>query len=148
MERLNVVFSGKEYAVLGYKRIKAVVNWEKKKIELKAYSTYGSDYNLNISWSFKTLKKYYNKKLNYLAVVKACYKKIDGNDYFYYNKIEYYKSKDFKTLLKLIEEGIISIAFKISVYKDQDRLGKIHDRGTDFSIMYKDITLLFDYIET
>ena len=141
---LNVSMTGDDYTSLGfYKRIKLFVNWKNEKIELKAYHTIKGNYPLKISWSFKELKNIYETKLNQLAIVKACYKRINKEDYFYYNNIEFYQRKNFIEFLKLIEQGKISITFKIRAQKEPEKNERIHDRGTDFSIQYEDIPSLF-----
>ena len=85
-------------------------------------------------------------KLNTLSIVKACYKKVNDDDYFYYNKINYYKLKTFEDFIFLIEKGIITITFKIGIKKNTDNLGEIHDRGTDFSVLEENIEMLFNKI--
>ena len=44
------------------------------------------------------------------------------------------------------KKGKIKITFKISTFKDGDRFGEIHDHGTDFSILLKDIPKLYKRI--
>lgn len=138
--------NAKEYSVVGYKRVKLKMNWEKEKIDLVAYSTYGKTYDLETSWSFQMLREIFYLKLNELAIVKACSKTINKNNYFFYSRIDFYKRKEFEQFLKLIEEGIITINFQIGIYRDKEKLGRINNRGTNFSIREKDIPLLFDRI--
>lgn len=142
-KKFYATVNAKEYTSVGYKRIKLSINWEKEKIDLLAYSTYGKTFNLEISWSFQLLREVYCLKLNQLAIVNAYSKTINHIEYFLYNSIDFYKQKDFSTFLKLIEDGTIEINFQISIWKKGLRLGKIHDRGTCFSIMEKDIDRLF-----
>ncbi len=145
----NVSITGNEYSNLGYyKRLKLFVNWKKEKIELQAYHTIKGNYKLKISWSFKELKKIFDTKLNQLAIVKACYKRIQKEDYFYYNNIEFYEKRSFEDFLKLVEAGKIPITFKLRIQKDLKTKARIHDRGTDFSIQYEDIPLLFKPVNT
>ncbi|MBR2785229.1 MAG: MvaI/BcnI restriction endonuclease family protein [Clostridia bacterium] len=142
----NVSLNAKEYTKIGYKMIKIAVNHEKEKIELKAYSTYGKNFDLNISWSFKMLEKCLKQKLEKLAIVKVWSKEINNEDYFYYSSISFYKLRDFQTFIKLIEEGIIEVQFKIGIHREEQNLGKTYDRGTDFSIKEENIPLLFEKI--
>ena len=145
---LNVSITANKYTSLGlYKKLKLEINWKKERIELNAYHTIKGKYYFDISWSFKELKKIYETKINQLAIVKACYKRVKKEDYFYYNKIEFYKQKNFETFIKLIEQGIIKITFKIQCQIDSDNNKKIHDRGTDFSIEYENISLLFEQVK-
>ena len=69
----------------------------------------------------------------------------------YYNPIfrkskVFYKLKNFETFIKLIEDGIIEITFKIGTHKNGSKKGKPYDHGTDFSINIKDIDKLFDSV--
>ena len=46
--------------------------------------------------------------------------------------------------IKFIDNGNIVITFKIGVFKNGERKGQIHDRGTDFSIYLCDIDKLYE----
>ena len=45
-----------------------------------------------------------------------------------------------------MEQGIIRITFKIGVYREGEKKGEIHDRGTSFEIQEKDLQKLFHCI--
>lgn len=126
--KLNVYKSQKIIKLIVY-------NKEKNKIEEEIY------------WDFSILEEKLNRKLTYLALVNVVKKNIDGKKFYKYNSMHIYKLKGFKTFIELLEQGIIKINFKIGIYKDKKRLGKIHDRGTAFLIKGKYINKLFDYIE-
>ena len=66
--------------------------------------------------------------------------------YFWYTNIEFYKLKDFKTFIKLIDDGIIKISINIGVYKDEKRFGKIFNHGMTFDIRRSDIRKLYSRI--
>jgi len=139
--------STKEYTKVGfYKKIKLLVNYEKKKIELIGINNQGKDLSLNVSWSFELLQERLNSKLQFLSIIKADSKKIDNCEYFHYTQIKFFKMKNFDTFISLIESGKIIITFKIGIFKSGDRLGKTHDRGTDFSIFENDIQYLYKRI--
>jgi len=144
---LNIELKTTEYTKFGYKMAKIKINWEKEKIDLLAYNTYGKNYNLETSWSFEMLEKIFCRKLNYLAIIKACSKAINQEEYFFYNNINFYKRKNFLTFIKLIEEGIITLSFHVGIFKEGEKIGKLHDRGTGFSIMEKDLSKLFYEID-
>lgn len=122
------------------------VNYEEEKIELLI-----CDKNLNIidkytSWSFSLLKEKLERKLKYL-----CYVTIDtyyshSQLYVKYKNDRYFQLKNFFVFLKLIEDGKISITFRIGVFKSGKRKGQIHDHGTEFGIDETDLQLLFDEI--
>ena len=84
----------------------------------------------SMSWSFSQLQSRLEHKMNYVALIPV--KK------WYINKTIYF--------LYLIEEGIIRVTFRISYFKDEERFGNIHDRGTTFEIREDDLTKLFDEI--
>jgi len=145
-KKFNISLNAKNYTDLGYKKIKLIVNREKERIELKAYSIYGKTYEIDLAWTFKELEKSLTRKLSKLAVVKVCSKKFNKTDYFLYSNISFYELKDFETFIKLLEEGIIEIQFKVGIHRDERKLGKTYDKGTDFSIMEENIPLLFNKI--
>lgn len=138
--------NAKEYTRIGYKLIKIKVDYDEKKIKLLAYSIYDRFLDVDISWSFDLLEKVISKKLTFLAIVKASTKTIKNTEYFFYHTITFYQLKNFKTFLRLIEDGIIEINFKIDIYKYGNKIGKTHDKGIDFSIYEKDIELLYNKI--
>ena len=141
-------FSGAIYNKMIYGRSGILkVNYEKEKVQLLVYDHRGNNINLGISWSFSWLKERLNLKLRYLAIIRVTSRIIYNEGYYYYNKINFYKLKDFNTLLSLIEKGIIEVTFKIGVYKSGRRTGEIYDHGTDFSIKPENILLLYNEIK-
>lgn len=142
----NVSVKSKPETILGYKKLKLYVNYKKKKIDLLVNTIEGKKIKIDISWSFESLKKALYLKLQKLAIIDAYSNKEKNDTYYYYNSISFYILRNFNTFIYLIEKGIIEVTFKIGVHKDGEQLGKIHDRGTDFSIMKKDIELLFKKI--
>lgn len=140
---LNVSINAKQFTNIGYyKQVKLVVDYGNEKIIVLAFKN-GKCIDVAISWSFRLIKEHLDNKLNYLAVVEASTKTIDGDEYFHYNKISFFKLKDYMTFIKLVEKGIISITFKVGLFNDGIRKGQIHDRGTDFSINYDDLDFLY-----
>lgn len=143
---LNVSINSKEFTNIGYyKKIKLKVNYEKEKIELMGIKN-GRIIDLSISWSFNLIKDHLKNKLEYLAVIEASSKKIESIEYVFYNKIRFYKMKDFNSFIKLVDKGVITITFKVGIFKEGKRSGQTHDRGTDFSIKYDDISSLYKRI--
>ena len=116
------------------------------KIELFAYRSNGSMIDVQTSWSYALLEERLKQKLQYLAIVEAEKKHMNGIYYYRYKRISFYKLKSFKKFIKLIKNGKIKITFKISTFKDGERYGDVHDHGTDFSIMFKDIPRLYKRI--
>ena len=125
---------------------KLVVDYEEEKIFLLI-----TDKNMNFIekksyWTFKILEEKLNRKLQYLALVKAWPNTINGEDYYKYYDIDFYKLKSFNEFIKLIAEGVIRVTFKIGVFKKGERAGELHDRGTGFEIQEIDMLRLFDKI--
>lgn len=46
----------------------------------------------------------------------------------------------------MIENGTIIITFKIRTFKEGHKKGKMRDGGTDFSIAYNNLKLMFNEI--
>ena len=145
----NMNFNAKNFKNIGiFKEGKIVVNRKEQKIDFIARKIENQKYfKIDTSWSFKMLEDKLNLKLKYLARIIADVKIIDGIEYFNYQKITFYKLKDFNTFINLIENGYIEVNFNIGVFKSGPRIGKIHDRGVGFSINERNINLLFDKIE-
>ena len=144
----NMDVDALNYTKVGlFKKMKLVVNRNKKKLELIVVDNKGKKINIDTSWSFESLYERINLKLKYLALIKADSKKINGDEYFYYNQINFYKIKDFDNFINLLEQGYITVTFKISVFKKGKRLGQVHDHGTGFSINEEHVTKLYDEID-
>ncbi len=120
------------------------VNYEKEKVELLVYNNHGENTNIDVSWSFDYLKERLELKLKYLAFIRVSSCIICGEGYYHYHKLTLYKLKDFNTFINLINRGIIEITFKIGTHKSGNRIGKVYDHGTDFSIKVEDLELLYD----
>lgn len=100
-----------------------------------------------VYWTFEELEQKLYKKLKYLAFVKAWTKNIDGEDYYKYYDINFYKLKGFEEFLRLLEDGTIRVSFKIGVFRSGKRMGEARDRGTSFEIEELDLYKLFDEVE-
>lgn len=149
----------KQYKVLGtsvsavelqkvglYYYFKLKVDRKNKKLLLIVYDKYQKLLENIVYWDFDTIEEKLSRKLKYLAFAKALAKKYNGIEYFKYYKITFYKLKDFDTFIDLIEQGIIRVSFKISIYRYGIKEGKIHDHGTSFNINEVDLEKLYDVI--
>ena len=58
-----------------------------------------------------------------------------------------YKLKDFNTFINLLDSGIIRISIKIGIFREGNKLGKIHDHGTSFCIQEENLNKLYDLIK-
>lgn len=144
----NMTFDAKKYRKIGlFKEAKFFINKKEEKIDFIARQVDGRNFDIDTSLSFKMLEERLNLKLKYLARIIADVKKIDEIEYFNYQKITFYKLKNFNSFLNLIEKGYIEIKFNIGVFKSGNRMGKIHDRGISFCINERYINMLFDEIK-
>lgn len=145
---LNTSVSAKENVKVGwYYYFKLKINRQSKKIFLEI-----TDENKNILenciyWDFDTLETKLYRKLKYLAFIKALSKKEKEIEYFKYYKLTFYKLKDFNTFINLLEDGIIKINFKLSIFKKGNKKGKIHDHGVSFNISEHDLEKLYNVCE-
>ena len=135
LEKIGTKFYFKLNVYRCEKKITLSIYDREKKIEESTY------------WDFDILEEKLNRKLTYLAIVSVDKKCINGFTFFKYINISFYKLKGFNTFIDLLENNIIKIRFRIGIFRDVKRLGKIHDRGTSFSIAEKNIDKLFDHIE-
>ena len=101
----------------------------------------------SIYWDFDILEEKLYRKLKYLAFIKAEKRLSNSKVYFKYYSMSLYKLKDFNTFIDLLDRGIIRISIKIGIFRDNKRLGKIHDHGTSFCIQEKDLDKLYELIE-
>lgn len=142
----NVSVYGNRRIKLNNHYFKIYVDWQNQKVILRVY-----DKNFNIidqltSWSFTLLKEKLERKLTQLALVHAECKFEHNKVYFKYVDINFYQLNSFERFLTLIEIGMITITFRIGVYKSGRRFGQIYDHGTCFSIDESDISRLFDRV--
>ena len=143
----NISINAIDEKQVGNYCMRTLVDRKARKIYLFVRNIYDKSIDMDFYWSFDYLDIVLKEKLSNLAIVWSCYKKEYNHDMFFYTKIDYYKYTNIENFISLIERGLVEITFKISVFKDNVRLGRIHDRGTDFSIYEKNITSLFEKIE-
>ena len=98
-------------------------------------------------WDFDILKEKIYRKLQYLAVVKAKKKMLNGKNFFYYYEMKIYSFKSFEDFLNLLSTGLIRVCFKIGVFHSGDKIGKIHDRGTAFCIKEEHLKYLYNVLD-
>ena len=57
-----------------------------------------------------------------------------------------FAGRGFDVFVKLIESGVVQINFTIGIFKKGDRIGQLHDHGTEFIIQEKDLEKLYSII--
>ncbi|MCM1053010.1 MAG: MvaI/BcnI family restriction endonuclease [Ruminococcus sp.] len=126
---------------------KLKVNREEERIYLEICDRNYNYLEKGLYWDFKTLENKLNKKLKYLALIKAWPWKKDGIDYYKYYDIDFYHLKSFDQFLKLIEEGVIRVTLKLDNYTTGNRKGEVYNHGIGFEIQEMDLVKLFDKID-
>lgn len=133
----NPRFAGTNY------RFKLQIDRKNKRIKVIAIDKAGNMIDTNVSWSFNFLKEKLERKIKYLALVKAnCICNIE-KQLFHYYEITFYMLKNFETFINLIEEGIIKTTFMIGFYKSGPKYGQMNNHGVGFDIAEKDLEKLF-----
>ena len=141
-------FNATSYTSIIYGRKgKIIVDYDNKKLILSVYNNKLENINIGISWSFDYIKERLELKLKNLAVIRVSSCIICGKGYFHYDSINFYKLSNFDTFIKLIDDGIIEVTFKIGVHKSGSKIGQVYDHGTDFSIRLQDIEKLYKKVD-
>ena len=140
----NEVFANKRNWISSKFQFLLKVSYTDKKIYLLIFNSSGDLIEKETYWGFDTLEEKIYRKLRCLAFITADSKFCGGHEYFKYKTIEIYKFKNFETFLKLIENGKITICFKIGVFKSGERVGQTHDHGTGFNIKKEHFELLYN----
>lgn len=138
---LNFITS--DFMGINYKFQLSIDN-SKERLIINIRDKYNKLINNEIYWSFEKIQEALNKKLKFLAIVKADRKYINKIEYFKYEKINFFKLKDFKDFIKAIELGYIRVTIKIGVFKSGKRYGQIHNHGIGFDINEKDILHIYN----
>lgn len=144
---INNEYFANEINSLGTKyKAKLKFDWENKKLRFIVLNNNLQIVNDEVSWSFDLLRERLLQKLKFLAIIEADCKFINGIEYFKYRSLELYQLEKFETFLKLIEDGIIKVTFKIGVIRTGERQGEINDHGTSFSISKENISKLYNHL--
>lgn len=126
-----------------YYQYKLDVDRNDKRVYLCIYNRSSKLIERKVYWSFEYLEERLNLKLKKLAIVNAWPRKIDGNDYFKYYKIDFFGLRGFDRFLDLLENGTIKLIIKVGIYLDEKNYGKTYDHGCGFSISESNICELF-----
>lgn len=122
------------------------VDYQDSVIRLLIFNRYGDLLDQKMSWSFKQLKSRLEHKLSYLAFIPTKKWNLNEKIYFKYLDIYFYQLRDFNIFLKLVEQGIITVTFKLGYYKSGEHYGEIYDHGTSFEIRSSNLDLLFERV--
>lgn len=141
---LNNTISVKSLTKIGDFRFKLKIDRMKQKIILVILNISNEVIDTQTFWEFNTLRTVLERKLKYLAIIKAYSKFIKETEYFKYDSIRIYKNVSFNKFIDLLEQGKIVINFKIGVFTDEHRFGQTHNHGTSFHIYESDLKNLYD----
>lgn len=142
----NLAVYGNYKVKLNDHYFKLYVDYNNKKVVLRIYDKDFRIVDELVSWSFDILKEKLERKLKYLVIIHADRKFEHNQVLFKYKNIKFYELTSFERFLWLIENGMIKIVFRVSVYKGNYRYGEVYDHGTAFSIDEKYISRLFNSV--
>lgn len=94
-----------------------------------------------VKWNWTQLIEQFGKKFPNCIKVLAETKKIEGVEYFHYNKAYLFKGTTKEKFKELIEEDVISIDFRL--YTQYNKGKGVRNRGTAFRIRHEDMDKLF-----
>lgn len=124
-------------------RFKLKIDKENEVIKVIAIDKTNKQTDINVSWSFNFLKEKIERKIKYLALVKAdCTCNIELQ-FFHYYEITFYMLRSFNKFVELIEEGIIKTTFMIGFYKSGPKYSEMNNHGVGFDIAEEDLDKLF-----
>ena len=130
-------YAGKNY------KFRLIVNRKKEEIRVIASSNATGIIDTEVSWSFKFLKEKLERKLKYLALIKAEAHNNFEKQFFWYYDINFYMLKNFNTFINLIEDGTIKVVFMLGCYKTGPKKGQMNNHGASFDIAEEDLEKLF-----
>lgn len=128
-------------------KYKLIVDREEERVYLCIYNHRGKLIEKNSYWDFSILKEKLERKLSYLAYITVDRKNVQGQYYFKYTDIHFYKLKNFSMFLNLLEEGKIIVCFNVGVFRTGKRMGQIRNHGIRFNIAEENMTILFSLLE-
>lgn len=97
--------------------------------------------NNSVTWSYSEMRERLKVKLSTLAFITYFKSKKSTEEYYYYNRLTFYKNINFNKFLNAIKNGLITIKFTINVDINND---KIKNHGTEFSINKENLEYIFD----
>lgn len=97
-------------------------------------------------WSLERLNYKIEDKCNYLVLILTEKRIFNKVEYFKYKEIKIYKFKGMNKFIEAIENGIVRVQFKITVYKSGLKKGQLHNHGTSFQIRAVDLEKIFERV--
>lgn len=134
------------YSTHNHYRFNLEPNLEEDKLYLAVYDKRN---NLIEKTSFvylSSIRDHLLLKLNQLALIYSATRTIKDKKYFKYFKMEIYKLKNFKTFLKLLDNGDIEVDLISRISKSGDDAGRYRNKNLVFKISKNKIWKLFNRI--
>lgn len=102
---------------------------------------------IKLYYEFDELKKIIEKKLDYIAYIKADHKEENGKEFFNFKEALILSGLTFDKFIRFVKEGLILYDIRIGVYRSGKLKGKTHDHGSGFRILKNNIDKVFQIEE-
>ena len=97
-------------------------------------------------WSYEVLRSSFEAKMYRVLLVKADSRGSRGNEEFNYNEAWVLMGFSFERFITLIEHGIVKVELRLGLYPEGYRqVGQLHDHGTGFRVLEKNLEDCFAY---
>src|SRR3989344_4821682 len=100
--------------------------------------------NIEIYYEFDELKNIIEKKLDYIAYIKADHKVENGKEFFNFKEAVILSGLTFDKFIRFVKEGLILYDIRIGVYRSGELEGRTHDHGSGFRILKNNIEKVFN----
>ncbi|MCK4729991.1 MAG: MvaI/BcnI restriction endonuclease family protein [Candidatus Aenigmarchaeota archaeon] len=99
--------------------------------------------NIEIYYDFEDIQKIVEKKLDYIAYIKAETKIEKGKEFFKFKKATLLNGLTFDKFIQFIKEGLILYDIRLGVFRSGKKEGKTHDHGSGFRILKNNLDKVF-----
>lgn len=145
LKTIHTTFSALKFNTF-FKRFgfKLEVNEEKRKIYIlvKNLETDKIE-DIEIYYEFYEIKNIIEKKLDYIAYIKAETKKEKEKEFFNFKKAILLSDLTFDKFIQFIKEGLILYDIRIGVCRSGKMKGKTHDHGSGFRVLKNNLNKVF-----
>ena len=149
LKTLHTTFSALKFnTFFGKWGFKLVVDEEKRRIYIliKDLRTDKIE-DIEIYYDFDVIKEIVEKKLDYIAYIKAETKTENGKEFFRFKKAILLSGLTFEKFIRFVKEGLILYDIRIGVYRSGKMKGKTHDHGSGFRVLKNNINKIFNVQE-
>lgn len=149
LKTIHTTFSALKFNTF-FKRFgfKLEINEEKRRIYILVKNLETDEIeDIEIYYEFDEIKNIIEKKLDYIAYIKAEIKKENGKEFFNFKKAILLSGLTFDKFIQFIKEGLILYDIRIGVYRSGKLKGKTHDHGSGFRVLKNNIDKVFNVQE-